>query len=41
MLGQQQLDLFFEFFFVSCFCLFKANLVGAPEAPAVSAPVIL
>jgi hypothetical protein len=38
---QQQLDLFF--FLVSCFCLFKANLVGfvAPVLPGVSPPVIL
>ena len=40
-LDQQQLDLLFEFFFVSCFCLFKANLLGAPDAAEVSAPVIL
>jgi hypothetical protein len=39
MISQQQLDLFF--FFVSCFCLFRANFVGAPDAAGVSPPVIL
>ena len=38
---QQQFD-FFEFFFMSYFCLFKANFVGAPVDPELfSPPVIL